>query len=95
MPRYGKDPVYDFAQIQVSDHEASALAVAGAVVGVVGVFALQFVLGPLAMVFGGIALRHGPGLDSTKHGLAISAAVLGLVGVLIFLIGLITSLVPA
>lgn len=103
MARFGRDRsgrdavhrerVYDFDKVDISADEAGAMAVAGLICGIVGVFVLQFVLGPLAMIFGGIALKAGRGMDSTHRGLAIGAAALGAAAVVLFLIGLIVSLV--
>ncbi|MBB3676201.1 DUF4190 domain-containing protein [Modestobacter versicolor] len=61
----------------------NGLAIAGLVCGLVGLLFLPVILGPLAVIFGAVALnkaKQGAGL----RGMAISAIVLGIVDIAIF-----------
>jgi Domain of unknown function (DUF4190) len=63
----------------------NGLAIAGLVCGLVGLLFLPIVLGPLALVFGFIALsraKQGAG----HRGMAIAAVVLGAVDLILFLV---------
>ena len=67
----------------VDDRSQNGLAVAGLVCGLVGSLVLQVVLGPLAIVFGGIgwarARRGAP-----HHGMAMAAVAFGVVDLVVF-----------
>jgi hypothetical protein len=61
------------------------MAIAGLVCGLVGLLVFWFILGPLAIIFGGIGLsranRGAPG-----RGMAIAGIALGVVDVVVYLI---------
>jgi len=62
---------------------SNGLAVAGMICGIVGLFVANVILGPLAIVFGGI------GLSRAHHGaehrtMAISGIVLGILDLVVF-----------
>jgi hypothetical protein len=64
---------------------SNGLAIAGLVCGLVGLFFFSIVLGPLAVVFGGVGLsraRRGAG----GRGMAIAAIVLGVIDILLFVV---------
>ncbi|WP_034262526.1 DUF4190 domain-containing protein [Actinospica robiniae] len=63
----------------------NGLAVAGLVCGIIGVFLFDFILGPLALIFGGVGLRnanHGAG----HRGMALAAVILGIVDIVLFVV---------
>ncbi|MEU8953898.1 DUF4190 domain-containing protein [Streptomyces sp. NPDC048518] len=60
----------------------NGLAVAGLVCGILGLFFLSFVLGPLAIIFGAIALRQKTG----SLGMAKAGLILGIVDVVLFIV---------
>ena len=62
---------------------SNGLAIAGLVCGVVGLLFLPIVLGPLAIIFGGVGwsrANHG----ASHRGMAIAAVVLGVVDLILF-----------
>lgn len=61
----------------------NGLAVAGLVCGVVGSLLLQFVLGPLAVVFGAIGWVRGR-RGAPHLGMAMAAVVFGVVDLVVF-----------
>ncbi|MFF8592425.1 DUF4190 domain-containing protein [Streptomyces sp. NPDC015220] len=65
----------------------SGLAVASLVCGIVGVFFLNVVLGPLAIIFGAVALRQ-PGVKGGGGGggMAKAGLILGVVDLVIFFV---------
>jgi hypothetical protein len=63
----------------------NGLAIAGLVCGLVGLVFLSVVLGPLAVIFGGVGLskaKRGAG----HRGMSIAAIVLGIVDIALFVI---------
>jgi hypothetical protein len=63
----------------------NGLAVAGLVCGIVGVFLANFILGPLAVIFGGIGLsrsKRGAG----GHGMALAGVILGIVDIVLYVV---------
>ena len=61
----------------------NGLAIAGLVCGLVGVLFFNVVLGPLAIIFGGIGWSRAN--SGAKHkGMAIAAVILGVVDLIIF-----------
>ena len=65
--------------------QRNGLAVAGLVCGIVGLLLFNFILGPLAIIFGGIGLsRANHGAD---HGrMSVAAIVLGIVDIILFVV---------
>jgi hypothetical protein len=62
--------------------DGNGLPVAGLVCGLVGLLLFQFVLGPLAVIFGGIGLSRAS--RGARHkGIAIAALVFGIADLLI------------
>jgi uncharacterized protein DUF4190 len=76
-------------------NRGNGLAVAALVCGIVGLLCLGFILGPLAIIFGGVGIsKANQGAD--HKGLAIAGLVLGIVDVafLILFIAVWGSLIP-
>jgi len=73
------------AQPSTTNRGGNGLAIAALVCGLVGLFAFPVVLGPLALIFGLVALnkaKRGAG----HRGLAIAGVVLGVIDIVVFLI---------
>ncbi|NGO80502.1 DUF4190 domain-containing protein [Streptomyces sp. YC504] len=62
--------------------QTNGLAVAGLTCGIIGVFFFQFILGPLAIIFGAVGRRN----SSKGRGMATAAIVLGVIDVLLFVV---------
>ncbi|GGO80512.1 hypothetical protein GCM10012280_02600 [Wenjunlia tyrosinilytica] len=69
--------------------DASGMAVAGLVCGIVGLFVLSIVLGPLAIVFGWLAM--GRRWSGGRPGMATAAFVLGWIDTVLAVIWLSTA----
>jgi len=65
--------------------QGNGLAIAGFVCGLVGLLILNIILGPLALIFGGIGLSRA-NKGAPHRGLAIGAFVLGAIDVILFFI---------
>jgi hypothetical protein len=63
----------------------NGLAVAGLVCGVVGVFVLNIVLGPLAVIFGGVGLRNA-NRGASGRGMALAGVILGVFDIVLFVV---------
>jgi hypothetical protein len=84
-----KSAVKSYVQSRSGQQQKSALgfAIASIVCGIIGLFVAGFILGILAIIFGGIALkriRMNPSLQG--RGLAITGMVLGLIDVILLAI---------
>ncbi|MFC8918734.1 DUF4190 domain-containing protein [Streptomyces sp. WAC05374] len=79
MAGYGTSGTHGQAQSRTN-----GLAIAGLVCGIVGTLFLNVILGPLAIVFGVIALKQAPVKNGA--GMAKAAIVLGIVDLVIFAI---------
>jgi hypothetical protein len=65
-------------------------AVVGLVCGIVGVFLFNIILGPLAIVFGGIAWSKA-NQSRAPHGMAIASVILGVVDIALFALLLVAA----
>ncbi len=65
---------------------SNGLAIAGLVCGIVGIFLFNFILGPLALIFGGVGLRNARRGGAGGSGMAMSAIVLGVVDIVLFVL---------
>ncbi|AYG78067.1 hypothetical protein DWB77_00174 [Streptomyces hundungensis] len=73
-----------FSNSEANPSRTNGLAVAGLVCGIVGIFFLNIVLGPLAIVFGAVALRQSAAKGG--GGMAKAALALGIIDVLLFVV---------
>jgi hypothetical protein len=76
-------------------NRSNGLAVAALVCGIVGLLCFGFILGPLAIIFGGVGMsRANQGAD--HKGLAVAGLVLGIVDVafLVLFIAVWGSIIP-
>jgi len=63
----------------------NGLAIAGLVCGLVGLLFFSVVLGPLAVIFGGVGLSRAKRGESHR-GMALAAVILGVVDILLFVV---------
>jgi hypothetical protein len=61
----------------------NGLAIAGLVCGLVGILFFNYILGPLAIIFGGIGLSRA-NRGAGHRGMAMAAVILGIVDLMIF-----------
>ena len=66
-------------------HQGNGLAVAGLVCGLVGLLFFNIVLGPLAIIFGGVGWSKANN-GARYKGMSIAAVVLGVVDLIIFFV---------
>jgi hypothetical protein len=64
---------------------SNGLAVAGLVCGIVGLFVLNIILGPLALVLSGVGLRNAH-RGASGRGMAIAGLVLGALDLVVFVL---------
>jgi len=67
----------------------NGLAIAGLVCGIVGIFFLNIVLGPLAIIFGAVAIRQSGAKGGA--GMAKAALALGILDVALFVVLMIVA----
>jgi hypothetical protein len=65
--------------------ESNGLAVAGLVCGIVGLFILNVILGPLAIIFGGVGLSRA-NRGAPHRAMSIWAIALGIVAIVLFVV---------
>ena len=65
--------------------QGNGLAIAGLVCGIIGLFFLNVILGPLAIIFGGIGWSKA-NKGARYRGMAIAAVVLGVIDLVIFVV---------
>lgn len=65
--------------------QGNGMAVAGLVCGIIGLLIFWFILGPLAIIFGGIGLSRA-NKGAPHRGMAIAGVVLGIIAVIGYLI---------
>jgi len=64
-------------------HLGNGLAVAGLVCGLIGLLFINYVLGPLAIIFGGVGLSRA-NRGAGHRGMSIAAIVLGILDLIVF-----------
>ncbi|WP_443053993.1 DUF4190 domain-containing protein [Streptomyces sp. IBSBF 2435] len=64
---------------------SNGLAIAGLVCGIVGIFLFNVILGPLAVVFGGIGMRNAR-QGAGNHGMALAGVILGVFDIVLFIV---------
>jgi hypothetical protein len=82
-PAYGSPGGYPGGQPQ----QNNGFAIAGLVCGIVGIFIANIILGPLAVIFGGIGLSRA-NKGAKYKGMAIAAIILGAIDVILFIVAL-------
>jgi hypothetical protein len=70
---------------QGTNRGGNGLAIAGLVCGIVGLLFAPVILGPLALIFGLIALNKAKS-GAGHRGMAIAAVVLGVIDIVLFLV---------
>lgn len=60
---------------------SNSLAIASLVCGIIGLFIFEIVLGPLAIVFGGLGLRA-----ARRRGFALAGLIFGIIDVLVLIL---------
>lgn len=73
----------------VSRGEAHGLSLASLVTGILGLFVLSIVLGPVALITGGAALGRARGVRGGDRTMALVGVVLGAVVTILAIIGLV------
>ncbi|WP_213453312.1 DUF4190 domain-containing protein [Rhizomonospora bruguierae] len=84
-------PVNRTAPAVPSSTGASAFGVASLVMGIVGIFVLNVILGPLAIIFGAVGLNRANHAGGRGRGVSIAGIVLGVVALAVFAILLATA----
>jgi hypothetical protein len=69
---------------------SNGLAVAALVCGIIGIFIAEFILGPLAIIFGAIGL-HRANQGARGRGMALAGLILGIIDVVLILVLLLTA----
>ena len=64
---------------------SNGFAIAGLVCGIIGLILFNFILGPLAIIFGGVGVSRAH-RGAGHRGLAWAGVVLGIIDVLIFVV---------
>jgi hypothetical protein len=65
--------------------DANGLAIAGLVCGLVGLLLVNYVLGPLAIIFGGIGWARA-NRGARHRGMAIAAVILGVIDIVVWVV---------
>lgn len=76
MTSYGSSPA--------TTSRTNGMAIAGLVCGIVGIFVLNVVLGPLAIIFGAVGLRQAGARNGA--GMAKAGIILGIVDLVLFFV---------
>jgi hypothetical protein len=66
-----------------TETRSNGLAIAGMVCGIVGLFLFNIILGPLAIIFGGVGLSKAR-TGAAHRGMAVAGIVLGVLDLVIF-----------
>jgi Domain of unknown function (DUF4190) len=64
---------------------SNGMAIAALVCGIVGLFIFDFILGPLAIIFGGIGLRWAS-RGAGRRGMAWAGLILGIVDIVVLVV---------
>jgi hypothetical protein len=64
---------------------SNGFAIAGLVCGIIGLFLFNFILGPLAIIFGGVGVSRA-NRGAGHRGMAWAGVILGIIDVLIFVV---------
>jgi uncharacterized protein DUF4190 len=77
---------YDPNMQQMQMKRTNGMGIAALVVGIIGIFFLQIILGPLAIIFGAVGMGFANKNNGSGKGLAIAGLILGCVDLLLFFI---------
>jgi hypothetical protein len=69
---------------------SNGLAIAGLVCGIVGLFLFNIILGPLAIIFGGVGLSRA-NRGAAHHHMAMAGIILGILDIAIFVVMLVAA----
>jgi hypothetical protein len=88
QPNYGFTSGPDPSQASAPSQEGNGLAVAGLVMGIIAVVLcfvpfLNWVLGILAVIFGGVGMAKANRIGGKNKGMAIAGLILGVVGLIL------------
>ncbi|HEX4790720.1 MAG TPA: DUF4190 domain-containing protein [Actinospica sp.] len=72
-------------EVPTARSNSNGLAIAGMVCGIVGLFVFNIILGPLAVIFGGVGLRNAR-RGAAHRGMALAGVVLGVIDIILFVI---------
>jgi len=75
----------DTSTLTTGTARGNGLAIAGLVCGVVGLFVASIILGPLAVVLGGVGLSRA-NRGAGHKGMAIAAIVLGIIDIVLWVV---------
>jgi len=64
---------------------SNGLAVAGLVCGIVGLLLFNYILGPLAIIFGGVGLSRA-NRGAAHHRMSVASIILGIADIAIFVV---------
>lgn len=79
QPAYPPNPGYP------QPPQGNGLATAGMVCGIIGLLIANFILGPLAIIFGGIGLSRA-NKGAPKRGQALAGVILGILDIVVYVI---------
>jgi hypothetical protein len=68
-----------------TNHVGNGLAVAGLVCGLVGLLFINYILGPLAIIFGGVGLSRA-NRGAGHRGMSLAAIILGIVDLVVWVV---------
>jgi hypothetical protein len=71
-------------------YRSNGLAIAGLVCGIVGLLVFGFILGPLAIIFGGVSV-HRANQGAAHRGMAWAGLVLGIIDIVLLVVLLAAS----
>ena len=77
------DTTTNYSTTPARTQSSNGLAIAGLVCGLVGVLFFNIVLGPLAIIFGGVAWSRA-NRGASHKGMAIAGVVLGVIDLIVF-----------
>jgi Domain of unknown function (DUF4190) len=87
MSQYAAHPAQTDAP---QTRRGNGLAVASLVCGIIGLLIFSFILGPLAVIFGGVGLSRA-NRGASGRGLAIAGIVLGVIDIVLLVVLLVAN----
>jgi Domain of unknown function (DUF4190) len=78
------------SDIRSGARQSNGLAIAGLVCGIVGLIVFNFILGPLAIIFGGVGLSRA-NRGAAHRGMAWVGLILGIIDVVVLVVLLAAS----